>query len=226
MSLTALINVSDRTVVSDGAVPAARGHIGKTWTLPELAEEFSRLRPLVPRAVVVLASHGLDPKLREKIMLSIAKVNGCRICSYAHQEWAIQVGVSDEEIAHLEGIDPEIFDRATWSALVYARALTEHRDGQLPVGVSEDVRKHYGPDELRDIEAISIFINLVSRSVGTVDALVSRLRGGAGSDSLAAELVIAGALLATTPLTIPVVSLILRRTPRRILREFRAFIAD
>jgi AhpD family alkylhydroperoxidase len=67
----------------------------------------------------------MEPALREQAMLTVARTNGCRYCSYIHQEWAVRSNVSDDEIAQLEGADPATFDRARWSALVYAGARRE-----------------------------------------------------------------------------------------------------
>jgi len=43
-----------------------------------------------------------------------------------------------------------------------------------------------------------------------------------GSESLPAEIVITSALLAVSPVLIPALSLVLRKSPQRLLRELRA----
>lgn len=47
----------------------------------------------------------------ERIMLAVTQVNGCEICSYAHTNWALEAGLSGEEISRLlagsaDGIPP------------------------------------------------------------------------------------------------------------------------
>jgi AhpD family alkylhydroperoxidase len=203
----------------------AGNHIGNTYTLSQLAAAFKRFIPLAPRAGMVWGLRGIDPTLREEIMLTVAQTNGCRYCSYVHQEWAIRTGVSDDEIAQLEGTDPAAFDRAKWSALVYARSLTEHDFGRVPADILEDVAKHYSPSKRRNIEAAAVVMTIVNRSANTMDALLSRLRGAPASESSLAELVITTGLLAIGPAVVPALSLILGKSPLRLLKEFRAFTA-
>jgi len=167
----------------------------------------------------------MDPALREEIMLTVARANGCRYCSYVHQEWAIRAGVSDEEIAQLEGTDPASFDRAKWSALVYARSLAENDFKRVPEEVSHDAAGYHNTGELHDIKAVALVMTIANRSANTMDTLLLRLRGVPASDSLPAELAITATLLATGPIIVPALSLILRKSPLRLLREFRAFTA-
>ncbi|BBX30112.1 carboxymuconolactone decarboxylase family protein [Mycolicibacterium alvei] len=167
----------------------------------------------------------MDPAFREEVMLTVARTNGCRYCSFVHQEWAIRAGVSDEEIAQLEGTDPAHFDRARWSALVYARSLAESNFQSVPAEVLADVGKHHSRGEQRNVEAVALVMHIVNRSANTMDALASRLRGVPASESIPAEIAITAALFAVGPVIVPVLSLILRKSPLRLLREFRAFTA-
>lgn len=199
--------------------------IGKTYTLRQLAAALVRFIPLAPRAGLVWGLHRMDPSLREQVMLTVARANGCRYCSYIHQEWAIRTGASDDEIAQLEGTDPADFDRGRWSALVYARSLAENDFGTLPAEIVADTARHHDAGERRNIEAVALVMTIVNRSANTMDALLCRLRGEPASQSLAAELIITAGLLTLGPLLVPALSLILRKSPLRLLREFRVFTA-
>ncbi|MBE0701167.1 MAG: carboxymuconolactone decarboxylase family protein [Acholeplasmataceae bacterium] len=42
-----------------------------------------------------------NKKLKERIMLSVAEVNGCVLCSYVHTKIALQTGISMEEIKEI-----------------------------------------------------------------------------------------------------------------------------
>ncbi len=207
------------------SAPAAMTRIGKTYTVRGLAAAALRFVPLAPRAGMVWGLRRIDPALRESVMLTVARANGCRYCSYIHQEWAIRNGAGDDEIAELEGIDVTAFDRAKWSALVYARSLAENDFENVPAEILEDVAKYHSAGERRNIEAVALVMTIVNRSANTMDALLSRLRGAPASESLPAELVITTCLVATGPVLVPLLSLILRKSPRRLLREFRAFNA-
>ena len=158
-------------------------------------------------------------------MLTVAQANNCRYCSYVHQEWAIRAGVSDEEIAQLEGADPATFDRAKWSALAYARALADADFGPVPEEISQEVAKYYTRADRRKIETVALVMSIANRSANTVEAFRSRLRGVPVSESLPAEIAITSALLAISPALIPVLSIMLRKSPQRLLRELHAYPA-
>lgn len=203
------------------SAPTTLARIGKTYTLHELTAATLRLVPLAHRAGMVWGLRRMDPAFREELMLTVARANGCRYCSYIHQEWAMRTGVSDLEIAQLEGTDPAHFDRAKWSALVYARSLAENNFADVPGEISEDVANYSPAGELRDIQTVALVMTIVNRSVNTMDALLSRLRGVPASESLPAELLITAGLVVIGPVVVPALSLILRKSPRRLLREFR-----
>ena len=40
-------------------------------------------------------------KFRERLMLMVTEVNGCRYCSYYHAKEALKAGISDDELAAL-----------------------------------------------------------------------------------------------------------------------------
>lgn len=180
---------------------------------------------MIPRAMSVWGLRRMDPAFREQIMLTVTNTNGCRYCSYVHQEWAIRTGVSDEEIAQLEGCDPAHFDRVRWSALVYARSLAENDFQDVPAEIIDDVTQHFSRSEIRDIETVALVMSIANRSTSTMEALGSRLRGGTGSESVAAEIAITAGIVAISPLLIPALSLVLRKSPVRLLRDIRALAA-
>ncbi len=68
-------------------------------------------------------------------------------------------------------------------------------------------------------------MSIANRSMNTVEAFRSRLRGVPVSESLPAEIVITSGLVAVSPTLIPVLSVLLRKSPRRLLRELHAYSA-
>jgi AhpD family alkylhydroperoxidase len=193
--------------------------VGKTYSLRALAAKVRRLAPLLHHAGMVWVLRQIDPAFREEIMLTVAQANNCRYCSYVHQEWAIRAGVSDAEIAQLEGADPATFDRAKWSALAYARALAEADFGPVPEEISQEVAKHYSPWGRRNIETVALVMSIVNRSANTLEAFRLRLRGTPVSESLPAEIVITLALVAISPVLLPVLCIVLRKSPGQLLRD-------
>lgn len=194
---------------------------GRTFNLREWLMAILHLIPRMNRAWAVWGRHRMDPAFREQIMLTVARSNGCPYCSYHHQEWAIQAGASDEEIAELEGTDRVNFDRAKWSAFVYARALAENDFGGVPAEIRSDVAKYHSPDELCDIETVARAMSFANRSANTADALFFRRHGIQASDSLLAEIVIALNILMLSPVIVYALCRTLRKSPPQFLREIR-----
>ena len=51
----------------------------------------------------------LGQEFVERIMLAVTEVNGCELCSYAHTKWALEAGLSDDEIRQiLSGVSANI----------------------------------------------------------------------------------------------------------------------
>jgi AhpD family alkylhydroperoxidase len=69
----------------------------------------------------------LNSKFIERIMLAVTEVNNCSICSYAHTKWALEKGMSNEEIQKiLAGVMDEIpSDEAP--AVIFAQHYADTR---------------------------------------------------------------------------------------------------
>jgi AhpD family alkylhydroperoxidase len=89
----------------------------------------------------------LDPAFREKVMLAVAGANACRQCSFAHREWALAEGVSEAELAALEGLDPEAFDERTWAAIAWVQAYARSDFDEVPDAVDDAFRQHFNAQE-------------------------------------------------------------------------------
>jgi len=125
----------------------------------------------------------LDPRLREQVMLAVAQANTCRWCSIAHRRWALAEGVTDEELAALEGQDAKHFDRRTWAAIAWAQARTRTDLGPVPSELEAEFTRHYDERERADIELVTQAMGLANRSANSFEALLARLRGRAAADS-------------------------------------------
>jgi AhpD family alkylhydroperoxidase len=63
---------------------------------------------------------------RERLMLVVTQVNGCRYCSYFHASEALKAGISEEELGTLlEGCIPEDSPQEEFAALLYAQHWAE-----------------------------------------------------------------------------------------------------
>jgi len=125
----------------------------------------------------IWGSRRLDPKLREEVMLAVARANACRLCTMAHRRWALAEGVSDAELAALENQDAAQFDRRTWAAIAWADARARADLGPAPAAFEDELGRHYTPAERDDLELVMIVMTIANRSANALDALLAWLRG-------------------------------------------------
>jgi AhpD family alkylhydroperoxidase len=124
-----------------------------------------------------MRSEGLDPAFRERLMLVVTGVNGCRYCSYVHAREALAEGISRDEIRALgesmfEGSPPEKVP-----ALLYAQHWAE-TDGKPDPAIRERIRQRYGRDALERIEAVLRVIRIGNLMGNTMDYLLYRVSFG------------------------------------------------
>lgn len=165
------------TFTFGGFVGSVAGSVG---SLPALVGAY-----LPPRR--------LDPRLREKVMVAVSRMNRCRHCTAIHTAWAALAGLSDLELAALEEIDPDRFDRREWLAVQYARC---HVAGGETAELEIALREHFSDAEVGQIAAVARGIDLANRTGNTWDSLEGRLlgRGPEPGSSLRDELLVLGLL--------------------------------
>ena len=125
----------------------------------------------------IYVNHRLDPVFREEIMLSVADANTCRQCSFAHREWALAEGMSDAELAALEGMDAEYFDGRKLAALYWVHAYASSDFTSVPEVIDADFRQHFDAQEQADIELVARLMYWMNETSNGMDALWFRLKG-------------------------------------------------
>ncbi len=94
---------------------------------------------------------------RERLMLTVTEVNGCRYCSYFHAKEALKAGLTKEETRnYLQG---ELRDAPAYElpALLYAQHWAE-RDGQPDPDLQQQLITTYGRDKA---EAITTVLHVI-----------------------------------------------------------------
>jgi AhpD family alkylhydroperoxidase len=119
----------------------------------------------------------IRPAFRERLMLVVTEVNGCRYCSYAHARAALSTGVSQEEIealavGSLEGSPPDEVP-----ALLYAQHWAES-DGKPEVAARERLVARYGEQVVEMMELALRMIRAGNLSGNTFDYLLYRISFG------------------------------------------------
>jgi AhpD family alkylhydroperoxidase len=195
----------------------------RTITAPELAGRLASLAPELGTMYRVWLKQEVDPGFREELMLAVSQLNGCRYCSWGHHEWAQISGVSNQELAQLEQLDPAGFDRRKWVAISYARALVKQDFRRVQPELRRAMQHKYSPREIRQIELIANVMDIGNRGSNTFDAMLSRFKGVPAPDSrILDELILSGVFLAVAP----VVVLFLARASKRPVRELARSLID
>jgi AhpD family alkylhydroperoxidase len=132
----------------------------------------------------------LDPRTRERVILAVTEVNGCRYCAWIHGNWADFLG---DGISRLD---------AEEAVLTYARACADAGKPLDPAPLRERGLPAASVQAVRATVAQIEVSNLVGN---TVDGLIARLTRKRPLDPLGAlqELAVVGAAI---PLAIPMVA--------------------
>jgi len=195
----------------------------RTLSATQLGRRLVALVPELGTIYQVWLKHEVDPGFREELMLAVSRLNGCRYCSWGHHEWAEISGVSNEELARLEQLEPSGFDRRKWVAISYARALVKQDFRRVQPQLRRAVQHKYSPREIRQIELIVNVMDVGNRTSNTFDALLSRLKGVPAADStIVDEVILSGVFLAVAPAVV----LYLSRASKRPVRELIDSLID
>jgi AhpD family alkylhydroperoxidase len=169
----------------------------------------------------------LDPGFREKLMLAVAGANACRQCSFAHREWALAEGVSEEELAALEGMDPEAFDARTWAAVAWVQAYARSDLEAVPDAIDANFRQHFSAQEQADIQLVArtmYWLNEISNSVrsGVKRAKRTPVPGSTVPREVEALLL----YLVGVPVIVGALCVMRRRNPVSMIQDIRPFFRE
>jgi len=123
------------------------------------------------RIRTVMKGEALDPAFRERLMLAVTEVNGCRYCQYAHARTALTAGVEATEIeemaaGNLHGAPPEQV-----AALLYAQHWAE-TEGNPDPDARRRILETYGAEQTGAIELAIRMIRMGNLTGNTWDYLL------------------------------------------------------
>lgn len=136
----------------------------------EVVRHRDRLRTLRDGTVV-------DDAFRERIMLAVTAVNGCRYCSYAHARMALAAGLTQEEIGELAVGDLAGAPAEQVPALLYAQHWAESETRPDPAARERVVEIH-GESATEVIEAAMRMIRIGNLLGNTWDFVLYTVSGG------------------------------------------------
>jgi AhpD family alkylhydroperoxidase len=131
----------------------------------------------------------IDAAFRERLMLAVTAVNGCRYCSYLHAKQALVEGMSSEEVKALQ--DGELANSPTeeLAALLYAQHWAETR-GKPEPAARRRVTERYGEEMVEAMELALRTIQMANLLGNTMDYTLYRVSFGRWGSSQSLKKVI------------------------------------
>jgi AhpD family alkylhydroperoxidase len=120
---------------------------------------------------------GVSPAYRERLMLAVTAVNGCRYCSFAHSREALRAGIDRNELSSLLSGELSEAPAEQIPALVYAQHWAETNGRPDPVA-SQGLREEYGSGTARDIELALRVFRARNLTGNTFDYLLFKISKG------------------------------------------------
>jgi len=114
---------------------------------------------------------------RERIMLAVTEVNGCRYCQYAHAKMALDAGLTKNEIEALASGSFHNCPEDEIPALLYAQHWAE-KNGQPDVDTRQKVIEIYNKAYVESMELAMQMIRMGNLLGNTWDYVLFRLSFG------------------------------------------------
>ena len=119
----------------------------------------------------------LDAGFRERLMLAVTAVNGCRYCSYAHARQALVAGIDEAEVSTLLAGTVDHSPAHELPALLYAQHWAETR-GEVEPAARDRLLEAYGHETVNAIELSLRTIQMGNLMGNTLDYVLFRLSFG------------------------------------------------
>ena len=174
----------------------------------------------------IAAKHRMDPALREAVMVSVARVNACRVCSYVHQTHALHVGLSVEDLERIVAGSAAVGESQLAAATAYAEARAEEGFGPPSGPLRDRLVEVFGARGADDVELAARAMHQANMVMNALEALVARARGQRPASSrLGDDLALAGVAAVAIVVGVPLLAVAWRRSPVVVFREMRSFAA-
>ena len=115
---------------------------------------------------------------RERLMLAVTEVNGCRYCSYYHAKMALEAGMDNSELQQfLKGLIPPSIPQDELPAVLYAQHWAE-TNAQPSLTAQQRLVENYGQQKATAIHIILRMIRMGNLLGNTWDFLLYKLSFG------------------------------------------------
>jgi AhpD family alkylhydroperoxidase len=180
--------------------------IKRHYRFKQFVSDAVSLGKRAPSLIGAIATHKVDPRFREKVLLAVTSVNQCRYCNLVHTSWAQLLSVDPNEIEQIKALGPcEACDPDELPAIEFAQHYAQTKKNPAPERLAA-LHEKYGKEKA---DALLLFLDLIwfaNLSGNTFDAFLSRLKGHKAPDSnLAFEVILASVL---APILLPQAAII------------------
>ena len=145
--------------------------------LREALRDFSAMVKHRKQIRTLMRSDSLTEAFRERIMLTVTEVNGCRYCQYAHAKMALSAGLSASEIDSLSSGAFHHCPPEEVPALLFAQHWAEE-NGSPDSAMRKKMHSIYGENKTRDMELVMRMIHMGNLMGNTWDLLIYKLSFG------------------------------------------------
>ena len=125
----------------------------------------------------LMRGESLDKQFRERLMLAVTEVNGCRYCQFAHARMALSCGLSQSEIDDLCVGVLDNCPAEQLPALFYAQHWAESNANPDP-HIRQSVMAVYGEETMQAVELSLYMIRMGNLLGNTWDYILYRLSFG------------------------------------------------
>lgn len=125
----------------------------------------------------VMRHNLLSPAFRERLMLAVTAVNGCRYCSYFHAREALVTGISQEDVELLLSGVVEHCPEEEVAAVLYAQHWAES-DAHPDPEARQKLAEIYGDEITAAIELTLAIIRMGNLAGNTWDYFLYRISFG------------------------------------------------
>jgi AhpD family alkylhydroperoxidase len=119
----------------------------------------------------------ISPAFRERLMLAVTAVNGCRYCSYFHTKQASKSGITVGEISNLLSGDVANWPQDEAVAVIYAQHWAESDAHPDPEAVGR-LQQTYGREKTEAVHLILRMIRTGNLLGNSWDYLIYRISFG------------------------------------------------
>jgi uncharacterized peroxidase-related enzyme len=127
-----------------------------------LAHKPSIISTIGPFVAAVQEPHELDPKLKERVILKVSKINRSAYCYHAHQQISKKMGFTENEIIEVDNPENADISEAEKVALKYAEAMTVS-PGNIPDTLFDELKKHFGDSQIVELTSLEALYNMINR---------------------------------------------------------------